>query len=288
MADNGLPEGWIEKPLQGAQESIDINNGTLQAQRLFFGPWSERYTFLSGFLPTIVGSGPGSSSATRYYYPDIPHLMAYKADIVGKRVPTNEGTSQQIGYTSAEITVYYKADPTTFFLTQGTWGDDPQDPPAGEAGYRTSYAWDMTTELINFKGKNVKDKNGQKQHDKGDFEYPLKFMNFRVTYHDATYPSVYSAMQAASQINEDTITFEDLGGVFPPFTPKTLRYDGCSGSMKVALRDIVLGVPDLTWEITHNFVYNPLRWDRVPIGIEPIEVGQAQATPVNLVYNAVS
>lgn len=288
MADNGLPEGWIEKPIQGTQESIDINNGTLEAQRLFYGPWADRYNFLSNFLPTITATSENASLATRFYYPDIPHLMAYKASVSGKLKPGNTGTNQQISYDTVEITVYYRADPTTFFLTSGTWGSDPENPPPGEAAYRTTYSWETVTELINFKGKNVKDKDGQKQHDKGDVEFPLKLMNIKITYHDSTYPNVNGSFGISGKINNDSIFFTDLGAVFSAFPAKTLRYDGSAGSMKIALRDIVEGVPDLTWEITHNLVYNPLRWDRIPIGIEPVEVGQANATPVNLIYQNVS
>lgn len=282
-----LREGWVEKPVDGAQESIDINNGTLEATRLFYGPWTDRYAFLAEFLPTIVASGPGASSATRYYYPDIPHLMAYKASINGKLVPSDTGANEQIAYTRAEVLIYYKADPTTFFLTQGTWGSAAPDQPPGEAGYRTTYSWDTVTELINFKGKNVKDKDGQKQHDKGDVEFPLKLMNIKVTYHDSVYPNVYTAFAGAGKINQQVILFDELAGVFPFFPAKTLRYDGSSGSMKVGLRDIIAGVPDLTWETTHNLVYNPLRWDRIPIGVEPVEVGQAVATPTKLIYQEV-
>ncbi len=284
-----LRENWIEKPVEGSQESIDIINGTLTAVRRFYGPWNDRYAFLAEFLPTITASNQDSASATRFYYPDIPHLMAYKAEIIGKLKPSNSGSEEQIAYDRAEVLVSYRSDPTTFFLTSGTWGSDPQEPPNNQAGYRTTYSWETVTELINFKGKNVKDKDGQKQHDKGDVEFPLKLLNIRVTYHDSTYPSVGGTFDNCSgKINDASITFNDLGGTFPLFAAKTLRYDGCSGSAKIALRDIIAGIPDLTWEITHNLVYNPLRWDRIPIGIEPLEVGQANATPTKLIYQNVS
>jgi hypothetical protein len=287
-----LREGWKEQPVDGMQESIDINNGTIVASRLFYGPWTDRYLFLSDFLPTIV-SGGSSASAVRHYYPDIPHLLAYKADITGKLVPSNTGADEQIAYTRAEILVHYKSDPTTFFLTQGIQGQDNQPAPGASYNLRTTYSWDSVSQLITFKGKNVKDKDGQKQHDKGDFDFTWNQINIRVTYHDSFAGTNPSAFLSVGKINKQSITFDEMLGIFPVFPASTLRYEGCSGNQKISIREFdgTVGsnlVTDITYEITHNFLYNPLRWDRIPIGMEPVAVGQANPTPTQLVYQNVS
>lgn len=285
-----LREGWVEKPIDGVQETIDINSGTLEATRLFYGPWTDRYAFLAEFLPTIVDSG-GSASASRHFYPDVPHLMAYKATINGKLVPTDTGADEQIAYTRAEILIYYKADPTTFFLTQGVQGGDPENEPSASYNLRTTYSWEANSQLITFRGKNVKDKDGQKQHDKGDVEFTWNQVNIRVTYHDRYSNGIAAGFESTGRINQASVTFDELLGVFPQFAAKTLLYHGSSGSSKVSVREfdpVSFVIPDITYEVTHNFSYNPLRWDRIPIGIEPAVVGQANPTPTQLVYQNVS
>ena len=283
-----LPDGWIEKPLNDTQESIDTFNGTIEAKRVFYGPWVDRFLFLASYFPTIAASG---SSANRVYYPDIPHLLAYKTDIVGKLKPGNTGVDGQIAYDKAEITIFYKADPTTFFLTQSSGGGNPQPEPPGTFNLRTTYSWETVTELLHIKGGNVKDKNGQKQHHKGDIELPLKMMNLRITYHDKYGTNIRSSFKdSAGKINEGGITLDDAPFDFPFFDAKTLRYDGNSGTGKlnVARFGLIELLPIIIYETTHNFVYNPLRWDRIPIGIEPVEVGQASNIPVKIIFQDVS
>lgn len=282
-----LREDWYEIPVDD-QESIDISNGTIKAKRKFRGPWDDRFQFLAGFIPTISPLNGSSFSYDLYTYPDIPSCVVQSAQITGKLVPNKLGTEEQISYDKAEITVDYQTDGRNIFLTGGATGGNPPSPDDVPVT-STAYSVKSVVELIKFDGKNVQRNDGVKQHDKGSYNYRLVTTEIDVTYFDTTSPDFTSAFDNVGCLNTATIGLEDMLFYLPFFSQSTLRYDGIVGNTKLHLRSIVAGTsPILVWEVTHKLVYNRLGWDRIPIGVEPQTVGQANATPINLVFDNTS
>lgn len=280
-----LRENWYELPVDD-QESIDLDSGKLTAKRKFRGPWNDRFQFLAGFIPTINGGPTGASfDYDLYTYPDMPTCVVTGATISGKLVPNKLGADEQISYDKVEIIVNYASDNTNFFLTSGINGDGGTPPAQDDVPVtQTSYSIKSVTEMIKFDGKNVKRKDGIAQHDKRDFNMTIKYTDIEITYHNTTSPSLVSCLANQGKINADALVLGDIDIYLPAFDARTLRYDGIVGETKVQIRSMTNKRLALTWSVTHKLRHNRLRWDRIPIGCEPQRVNQANAFPINIIF----
>jgi len=264
--DDQLREGWTELPVESAQESYELFGGGLSAIRRFRGPWSDRFNFLALFMPSMIEDGTTSYSYYNTTYPDVPVLVAYKADVIGKQVPGADGASGQISYTAAIIEVSYKADETTFFLTSGRNGQPKPDPEVNPQ-LRETYEFDSSVEVVKIPGKDVLKWDAGlarhvAQHGKGDFHYRLPLTNLKITYHQASALSAFQALDLKGKINRYQVYIPNGPIGINNFDPFTLRYDGFSGIEEISLRDIISKGIDIKLKITHNFAHNPLQWNR--------------------------
>lgn len=274
MADTWIiREEWTELPIQGAKERFNTRTGQFEAYRKFRGPWIDRFNFLQLVLPQITVTVPGTVNFERnyYFYPGIPGMLAQSAEITGHLIPDMTGPESSLNYEKAEITVTYQADPRTFFLSSGVAGQnptpDPESPPL-----QTTYNVTSESQIIRLDGKDVKDAQGNRQHELGDLNFTLTLLNLKVTYHETPYPDWYSVSNNVGKINIGQVLFSDIAAVFPLGSAgiATVRYDGPTGVTKNIIRSwnsVTNQVQwDLAWDITHSFVYNRYRWDRLITG----------------------
>lgn len=273
-------ENWNELPIESTIENFDTKTGEFVGYRKFRGPWTERFTFLQNVLPQITYTSDSPAfNRNLYYYPNIDGMVAYSAEITGHLKPSCTGPDSAIEYEKAEILVSYKADTGTFFLTSGV-GGNPTESPTNQPTIKTNYQLDTEIQHTTIPGKDVQNAEGKRQQAQGDFNFQLHLINLKVTYQETPYVGWSSIFNNLGKINSGSISISDLVLVFGLFPPKTLLYHGPSAITKTVVRNWDSTenkiVWDLVWDITHNFSFNRLRWDKKVVGIKPqaVVVGQ--------------
>jgi hypothetical protein len=241
------------------KEGYDFYQGTIEATRIFIGPWANRFDFIRYKLLAEVApgeAGANNSITPPNAYPDVPAATAYKCDVEGISTFTQtESEPYQGQYKYAKLTVHYKIFP--FGL------------PGGSTEINAAFIEEnieSTAELIPipYSFTIVDSSPGFKQaglpaplkgKNEGKFNKVIVIKHYKLTIPIVIEPDFYALNAMAGKVNSEYIQLPS-GYIVPP---ETFRFDG---ETAVSKREISQG--RLAWTITLGFGHYYPGWNTLP------------------------
>lgn len=261
-ADN-LPYSFNEKDKSG-NESWDLVQGSRELERIFEGPWANRYDFIEKYLGIQLLDG---NTALGNSHPLDIQAKPARLSISGIGSTNIDTSTTFISYDRAIINVNYQRFP---YALVGITGDRSQDHP--DFLY-LSESFSSEIELLELEEKNIVLRAGGPAGDEKvttkKHQFPIHFLNYNINVPIHTTiptPEDYTDFDASDdfdliaaftrvngQVNKYTVrTFSGL--VFPAFT---LAFQG----MQSESNQSIFIEDRLVYSTQFSFKYNPVRWD---------------------------
>ncbi len=254
--DNDLWFGFGERK-GSCNENYDFYDGTIEATRLFIGPWENRIDFIKSKVMAEITPGENNNQSIipPNSYPDNPAATAYKADVKGIFVDgQNEEDQFQITYKYAAITVHYKIFP--FGLPGGGTVDVEFIQETVEATSELipiPYNFDVFDDSPGYKLAGVTKLKG---HRDGKLNKVITILHYKLTIPIVVEPDFEILGAYSGRVNGDYRFLLPSGYIADT---DTMRYDGFSS---VSRREISHN--RLAWSITLNFAFYVGGWNTLP------------------------
>lgn len=249
--------GFVEAK-GSANEAYDMEQGTIDATRVFIGPWENRTEFIKTYLISVpVETTDGDTiHLPPDTYPEAIKSVAFKVDVEGMLTVDNntsvgDDSLNLISYKFAKVTVSYH-------LPQGIDGDSYAN---GTEDVFNRPQWyveeriDSTTETVEFKSSEFLDEDDNVIDNKGMLviNKTITLVNYQVTLPFIINPDWNRFLLTAGLVNNDQ--FIGPSGISLP--AGTVRYDGINGITKWGM-----GIQLIGWSFTFNFAFNVLYWNK--------------------------
>lgn len=255
--------------IEGWSEEFNNVEGTYSGTRVIHVPWAQRYGVINNLFPPATTTGTdyelNASVNNGKQHPGKSEARAIIASIVPLKIGTPvKGTTQEINYVYARITVQYAIDPSRSDLDPFAGAAQLPGSGAAGAGIRAEYELDTQVETITLAGRTVKEVDKAKNlGDTGSVTIVRPIIRLTVRYPELRLARINTSLTLAGKINSTGITLGQGTINACNFSLGQIRYDGPRISTKVKFTQ-----SRAIFDVTHNFSIAPTNWNFVPVGTD--------------------
>ncbi len=260
-----FPLGFVEDKDSG-EENYDVEQGTIDATRIFIGPWENRLDFIKTYLlsiPTATEDGD-TIHLPPNTYPIASGAIATRVHVKGFSTTDNQLDAGKfedrtfIKHELVRLTVGYKVPQG---IDGANYAENTEEVFDRDHFYIEERI-DTTTEIVEFRASDFVDANDNVVDIGGTkvFNKTITLVHIQISMPILLNPDWNRYILGLGHINQ---FFGDFGGaagevIFPSGLKcpnSTLLYDGLNGITKYEMGDQRIG-----WSFTLNFVFKSLPW----------------------------